>query len=277
MRRAGFVAAMAHIDVGGILERTIAVNPCARFSFPTLFSLLLVGLPAVSVADWQVGDPHKMHYPQLPKMDGWDVRAGYYTFLADDWQCSQTGPVNDIHLWVSWKGDQVDWTQLGQIHTAIWSDDRSGAYSKPGTRLWHYDWSASQAQIVPWGSGPQGWYDPSLPLVLPNDHNGVYQINLVDPLQPAFVQQEGTIYWLEVSFVNIVPTADFSTLGWKQSGSPQFEDAAVWRTPEDGWQVLRDPINQGLMDLAFVITPEPSMLGLMLLGGFALVLRRRAR
>ncbi len=242
-------------------------------------SVALVGVLAMSLpalADWDVNDPAKMHYPQLPKMDGWDVRAGYYTFLADDWRCTETGPVNDIHLWVSWKGDLDQWEQVGQIHTAIWSDDRSGLFSKPGTRLWHNDWNLSEAVIREWDTGPQGWYDPSLSLLNPQDHQQVWQINLVDPKQePPFIQQQGTIYWLEVSFVNVIPTQDFATIGWKQSGSAHFEDDAVWRTSELPWAELRDPLTQESMDLAFVITPEPASLAMLALGAGALLAKRR--
>lgn len=240
--------------------------------FGVIAAMLLFAAPVL--ADWDVGDSYKMHYPQLPKLDGWDVRAGYYTFLADDFLCTDTGPITDIHLWASWKGDIAEWAQVGQIHTAIWSDDRSGPYSKPGVRLWHNDWSISQASIVPWGAGPQGWYDPAMGLVLPVDHDQIWQINLVNPLEPPFIQQEGTIYWLEVSFVNVNPFADFPTIGWKQSGSPHFEDDAVWRTPETPWAELMDPMTQLSMDLAFVITPEPASVGLLALGALALIRRR---
>jgi len=105
-----------------------------------------------------VGDPFKMHYPQLPMVDGgWDVKASYYVFLADDWMCTQTGPVTDIHLWVSFMDDVV--VQPTQIHTAIWTDDISGAYSKPKDRVWHLDWTAGWTTRL-WGTGPQGWYNP---------------------------------------------------------------------------------------------------------------------
>ncbi|MCJ7578787.1 MAG: hypothetical protein MUO91_10085, partial [candidate division Zixibacteria bacterium] len=46
---------------------------------------------------------HKMHFPQLPDLEGWDVYAVYPKTLADDWKCSATGPVTDIHFWGSWK------------------------------------------------------------------------------------------------------------------------------------------------------------------------------
>jgi hypothetical protein len=48
---------------------------------------------------------HKMHFPQLPDPTGWDVKAGC---LEDDWECSETGYVTDIHFWGSWHGDMVE-------------------------------------------------------------------------------------------------------------------------------------------------------------------------
>jgi hypothetical protein len=55
--------------------------------------------------DWQwlPGDEHKMHYPQLPDEVGWDVNATYPEILADDWRCSETGWIKDVHFWGSWK------------------------------------------------------------------------------------------------------------------------------------------------------------------------------
>jgi hypothetical protein len=47
---------------------------------------------------------HKMHFPQLPDPTGWDVRA---YCIEDDWQCSETGYVSDIHFWGSWHADEV--------------------------------------------------------------------------------------------------------------------------------------------------------------------------
>jgi len=54
---------------------------------------------------WQPGDDHKMHFPQLPDEDGWDVNATYPIILADDWECSESGYVKDVHFWGSWLHD----------------------------------------------------------------------------------------------------------------------------------------------------------------------------
>ena len=52
---------------------------------------------------WRPGDRHKMHFPQLPDESGWDVRATRPVVLGDDWRCSETGWVKDIHFWGSWQ------------------------------------------------------------------------------------------------------------------------------------------------------------------------------
>lgn len=79
----------------------------------SLAFLTIVGLLAVpALADWAPGDGHKMHFPQLPDEDGWDVKATDPLCLADDWMCSESGEVTDIHFWGSWLDDQVgafDW------------------------------------------------------------------------------------------------------------------------------------------------------------------------
>jgi len=249
---------------------------------------LLITLPVLitlmagsALADWNVGDPYKMHYPQLPKMDGWDVRNGYYTWVADDWRCSKTGPVEDIHLWVSWQNNLPEWQKILQVHTRIYSDIPAGEggipYSRPGTELWHYDWNFSTAMTRLWGTGDQGWFDPSKDpdVIIPHDHTNVWQINLVHPPTP-YIQQKDTMYWLEVSFVPIGSVESLPNIGWKESGSPHFMDDAVWRSQLDpSWHPIESPVEPYYsMDMAFVITPEPASLVLLALGGLALLRRR---
>ena len=258
-----------------------------RRALSVAFCVLFVS--GMALGDWDLGDYHKMHYPQLPMVDGgWDVKASYYRFLADDWQCSESGPVTDIHLWVSYKGDVF--FDPTKIHTAIWTNDPVGdsgiagedplnTYSKPLEQVWHKDWLSGWTTRL-WDTGPQGWYDPQSGLQNPGvgidpsvepDHQEVHQINmLIDPAE-AFYQEVGEIYWLEFS----VPEPIESDIGWKQSGSPQFEDDAVWR-PEanENWEELYDPYTGLSMDLAFVITPEPGTILLMLVGLVGLLRRK---
>ncbi|UCD93871.1 MAG: hypothetical protein JSU69_08875, partial [Candidatus Zixiibacteriota bacterium] len=132
--------------------------------------------------DWQPGDPHKMHFPQLPDEAGWDVNATYPVVLAEDWRCSQTGPVEDIHFWGSWKHDmvgQVLWFILS-IHRDIPADQNPAGYSMPGEQLWWREvWDFGVTGYDP--PSMEGWYDPSTGEVYPNDHIHYFQYNVCFP------------------------------------------------------------------------------------------------
>ncbi len=246
--------------------------------------LAVVALAAGSaLADWNIGDDHKMHYPQLPKVvGGWDVMSSYYVFLADDWQCSETGYVNDIHTWVSFKGDVA--FDPTTVHLAIWSDDPVGdsgvvgedidnTFSKPLEQLWHGDKTGGDWTMRDWGEGDQGWFDARDPQEYTlSDHQDVYQMNFLFNDADAFWQEKDTIYWLEFTIQQPVEV----NIGWKES-EDHFMDDATWRTLDGEWNELVDPISGESMDLAFVITPEPATMSLLAIGGLALIRRRRNR
>ncbi len=74
-----------------------------------LLQLCLLMLCSVALSDWDEGDGHKMHFPQTPKPGGWDVdtHSDPTAVLADDWLCTETGPVSGVHFWASWKDNLV--------------------------------------------------------------------------------------------------------------------------------------------------------------------------
>lgn len=239
---------------------------------PILMCLMVLAWAGMAAGDWNVGDSYKMHYPQLPKTGGFDVEFAAST-LADDWRCTGTGAVSDIHFWISWMNNQVG-TVLPQLHIQIFSDipDPDGAgplYSQPGTKLWDSVNSAYQVNVRDMALDPQGWYDPSQTGPASwglNDHDRWQQVNITNIVNP-FIQQENTIYWLAIDF----GTKPF--IGWKESGSLHFNDDAVWLNQQGQWVDLHDPITQLSMDLAFVITPEPA--SLLLLASGVVLLRRK--
>lgn len=283
-----------------------------------LTALGILGLLAgPAVADWDVGDPHKMHRPQLPDMAGWDVNFTHTDefprVLADDWRCSETGTVTDFHFWFSVRDDMPfePKENIRNIHLSIHENVEPDAvypWSRPGRLVWRadvgFDHGPGNLAVRPWPPAtippvPQGWLDPYVPFVGPDDHFGTWQANIfVDPAQiEPFRQEEGEIYWLDL-FVETrgQPGTAPVQLGWKTAvprnpdnpDLPQhWFDDAVWWDPfseqPDGtlgvWRELRDPRTGRSLDLAFVITPEPSTSVMLasagLLGLLALLRRRR--
>jgi hypothetical protein len=207
-----------------------------------VISLLLLGTTNIAIADWAPGDGHKMHYPQLPDPNGFDIAFSDW-WLGDDWQCSETGTVNDIHFWTSWFWD--DPIPISEIFIQIWSNNPVGPYgwSEPLDLLWERSfvpgqfieagpWPGDQLWMMPWGE------------VIPQPHFFYWQINIPN-IDDPFVQIEGEIYWLVIK----IPFPDPMILGWKNT-KDYFMDHAVWH---DGvmW-IMIDGI-----DFAFVITGEP--------------------
>ncbi|MFH1373702.1 MAG: hypothetical protein ABII79_07905 [bacterium] len=211
---------------------------------PITIALVVCLAVAPAMADWWPGDDHKMHFPQTPMPGGWDVEFAS-SRLADDWLCTETGPVTDIHFWISWYQDMVQ--PIGDIRIGIWSNNPSGplGWSQPNVLLWDRIFTASDITIVEWEPDLQGWYDPSSGGYLPDNHMRRFQINIEEIPQPH-IQQDGVIYWLEIDF------GPLPFIGWKES-EPHWNDAAVfWYSPF--WWAIADPITGGAIDLAFVIT-----------------------
>lgn len=246
---------------------------------------LILGMASGAWADWNPGDPYKMHYPQLPDMQGIDVNASFPKVLADDWYCTESGPVADIHIWGSWRHDNKypeSWIHVS-IHENVPADPMT-PFSRPGALLWARDFAPGMYQQRIYGTGPQTFWDPKEPYNPTIDHFLVWQYNITEIPQP-FIQQVGTIYWLDISFfagydplgAPIMLPAPYQ-FGWKNSISPQFEDDAVWLHVFEGpeWHPLEDPrvTFPRSMDLAFVITPEPATMALIGLG-LIVALRRR--
>jgi hypothetical protein len=265
-----------------------------RLAVLAVVALGLIGFATPAKADWNPGDPYKMHYPQLPDLTdlGMDVLATlnptnppFWKLLADDFQCTATGPITDIHIWGSWLGDHVG--QNTTFKLSIHLDDRSGPYSKPGPQVWSAIFTPGMYAAMPYGPPVVGehFFDPNLNAVIGHDSQ-VWQYNFMNIAAP-FVQQQGAIYWLDVQAVDPDPLALF---GWKTTNpvqTPHFEDDAVFGDTlgfngpllPSGWRELVYPAGhpfQGQsIDLAFVIVPEPGTATLLGLGLLALLTFRR--
>ena len=246
-------------------------------------------------ADWDLGDGHKMHYPQLPDPNGWDVDVTR-TFVADDWQCSQSGPVDDIHFWISaeqdYTGNGIDFIDVTIYDDIPAVEGDPTSFSHPGEEV---KWSSRvEDQAVtgdvftirqPALQGNQGWYTPDLDPAggggyhTLNDHTSFWQVNIKDIVDP-FVQTEGNIYWLEIHIIpNNTSGGEQPFFGWKTS-QDHWHDDAVYQDADGNWHELFDPRpdHQGVsLDMAFVITPEPITMVVLALGLLPILLLRRHR
>ena len=242
---------------------------------------------AAAQADWNVGDPYKMHYPQLPDTTptGLDVLAGQQTpnagtafkIVADDFLCTETGPITDIHIWGSWLSDHLPQNNPNDVLFKLSIDANvpappTGGYSQPGATLWSSTFSTGTFTSRVWSTGPEGFYDPNIQQVIGTDTTD-YQYNFQNIPDP-FVQQQGTIYWLDVQAVPL----DTERLLRLEDNQPASHAPFHGRLDVRGHRRVQRPIGRpsapnvypsghpyaGLsMDQAFVITstvPEPGTL-----------------
>lgn len=254
---------------------------------PTVLLTVIVALAVAgtAAADWSAGDGHKMHHPQLPDPTGWDINMTDVVDatahpLADDFLCTSSGPITDIHFWASVPDDNAIF-DLRQITLTIHDDIPAGqsgtGYSMPGTARWTasiLDYDIVTIDSEDW----QSWWNPVTGVIdEPDNHQTYYQFNVNIPEEEAFEQEAGNIYWLSIwveSEINqIIGTGP---LGWKTSQDTWNDCAVWWNDANNQYEQLLDPNGGAELALAFVITPEPASLALLGLGG-ALLLKRRRR
>ena len=213
-----------------------------------VLALLVLAVPGVQAGvDSGSTQSDKMHFPQYPDPNGWDVNATCPMILADDFECTATGPITNVVFWGSWQDDLIG--LIADIHLSFHDDDRTGPFSKPGVLLWEWDTAIFEMEEVEPPS-PQGWFDPSTGMAVHPNHHRYFRFDVPIPEGIAFIQQQGTIYWLDLQF-----TVDRGTFGVKTS-LDHFEDRAVWGDtiiPGFSWQELLDPDTGGPLDLAFII------------------------
>jgi hypothetical protein len=211
-------------------------------------SLILLLLCSTSIlADWDQGQSYKMHYPQLPDPTGWDICL-LHQFLADDFMCTQTGPITDIHFWISWQHDLIGSPNFEiEIHP-----DMMGMPAPAPVWVWN---GLGNIKIRHYDMGLQNWFCPLYQSPVYNDHTQFFQVNITDISEPM-IQEHGQIYWLVIRASGV---SDPFAVGWKTSlNSPP---SALWGSPAM-WSpdlLMWSPINTmntmpQLHDMSFVIT-----------------------
>jgi len=224
--------------------------------------------PVQHECDWNPGDPHKMHHAQEPDLQdtGIDVDMSW-TSLADDFKCSETGHITDIHFWGSFRDDCLPPGGPASLtlQVTIYSDIPATAdrHSMPGDPVWGpRTFEPCTYSVRRMKDGPEGWYDPATEWYEANNHQQAYQYNICVNDDEAFRQEKGTIYWLAIEYIVDVPGIEPEyTFGWKTTMIDlAWNDDAVYRLAAGGWAEMFYPDGhryQGeSLNLAFVITGE---------------------
>lgn len=196
------------------------------------------------------GDDIKMVNPQFPDEEGWDVNATWPVTLADDWRCIESGPVKDLHFWGSWL-DGVEGKIIAfvfSIHEDIPEVPGQIPYSRPGALLWEYRTNLFKATKINPGLF-EGYYDPQSGMYLFENHMEYFQYDVNIPENMWFMQEEGTIYWLNISAVVEEPN-DVGPWGWKSSQN-HWNDDAVWGFDEE------PPVLTPTTDLPTLVPYDP--------------------
>ena len=115
----------------------------------------VIGMAASASADWNPGDPAKwVQMPDLQNgMDVYDTFSPllpYNKILADDFKCTQTGPITSIHIWGSWLNDRAprdaSGTPIPPVFGLLRQPAWTGSSCAPRSPNGHRNWSRSSSR-----------------------------------------------------------------------------------------------------------------------------------
>ena len=237
----------------------------SRFRFSTAGALADTGFAVDGeVEDYRVfiQDPiqdSKMHWEQWPDLDstGMDVDM-HVGPLADDWMCTETGWVKDMHFWGSFADDILPAGGPGSLVFQLTiCNDIPTPPSHPGDTLWTAVFGPGDYDVhLKADNNPEDWYDPWTGVWLDDNHLQAYQYDFILQETDWFAQELDVVYWLEIR--DVTPPTDY-TFGWKTTTYDlrHRDDAVFWLPP---WTPMVYPpgheYDSETLDLAFVITGE---------------------
>ncbi len=200
---------------------------------------------------------------QWPNIDGGrDVWDDGPWVLADDFVCTQTGPITGIHLWGSWLNDQVQTNAL-TFTLAIYSDVPATnspvgqTPSHPGSLLWTESFAPNQYNESFWSFGQEAFLDPASSSIQGPDSQIWYYCFYPTNI---FTQQGTTaapvVYWL-MAYAQL-PVGNAINFGWKSTTSVQNDTSVYAPWPgsvpvgNPGWTPTKSE-NGSPLDLAFIM------------------------
>jgi hypothetical protein len=179
--------------------------------------------------------------------------------LADDFVCTNPGPISDIHLWGSWNYDAP---APGTINftLAVYSDvprSATNTYSHPGAKLWSQVFAPGQYAEEPITNGQETFFDPGTHQVIGPDTQVWYYCFYPTNLNQIGSNQMSTNYWLMVYAQ--LPAGITNMFGWKTTTNVQNDISvfAPWpgTPPPAGWGWTPNATATGApFDMAFKLT-----------------------
>ena len=204
-------------------------------------------------------------YVQGPKViGGYDVWNNPYV-LADDFVCTNIGPVSDIHLWASWNSN------LAQTNSIIFwlgiynnvPTNNVNKFSHPGTNLLWQQWftPGQYAEAIWTANASENFLDPGTTNCIGSDSVAWYYCFYpTNAFEQAGTPTNPVTYWLAAYATNV------NNYGWKTTTNVSHDVSvhAFWpgyapTNINPGWQPTfaytncTPPYTNGL-DLAFKVT-----------------------
>jgi hypothetical protein len=223
----------------------------------SLVCVLILGLSLTALADWIPQDGHKMHFPQMPDSTGWAVCATVPVQLADDFMCTETGWIKDIHFWGGWRHNEEGelLSFILRLHDDIPANQSGTGYSMPGETL--IEWTIETwSEVVQNPLTQEGWYNPMTDFVFPDDHSLYTQYNVFLDQSDWFHQDSGSIYWLSIS-ANVVDPIN-SQWGWKSSQDHWNDNATFGDIGDDVFEEMYEPDPVDTLTGGFFISVDQS-------------------
>jgi hypothetical protein len=173
--------------------------------------------------------------------------------LADDFECTLSGPVTRIELWGSFYQDappgddpnNVEFTL--SIHANAVPLSRLDS-SAPGKVLWTRTFKKGQFSVQPVAAEKQDYFSPCNDKHVPDDHKQAWKYTFtIDPSQ-AFAQagtaDKPVVYWLSAQARVVQAHGSTARFGWKTAASA-WGEYAVWAQTEKpssaSWHSLTYP------------------------------------
>jgi hypothetical protein len=252
-----------HTDRGSITYAGLGVLSAA---------LLILANPVIVRAQVECVETNGVKYLQPPNLAGYDVSDGAGYVLADDFVCTNSGPISDIHIWGSW---------LNNVHSVItnfwlgiYSDVPAGTNadgkpvpSHPGTLLWSQSFPQGDFAEQEVAASQEEFISPaSVNIIGPDSQVWYYCFYPQSPFFQRGAVRAPVIYWLAAyAEGEFGPTyLNPPQYGWKTTAAVQNDTSVntLWTgapPPNNAaWTPTTTPANSPVgaqpLDLAFMLT-----------------------